>query len=359
MTKVRPIVVSKEPLANAHLFPLPNGKLFELKGERKTWKWVKDGIVRRFAGEHFVINRNLGRAEEIFRNEQCRAIHAHFGPNGYAILPVAKQLGIPLITNFYGSDTAPNSTDDNWPEQRRILFREGDLFLVEGAHMRRRLIDLGCSPEKVQIQHIAIRFDKLKARASAPRHPEPVVLFAGRFVEKKGLIYSLQAIKRLTGAGYKLTFRIIGDGPTGDECRAYVRENGLEKVVQFLGFLNHDQYLAELQQANIFLHPSVTAANGDTEGGAPTTILEAQACCVPIVSTRHADIPNVVAVDESAVLAHERDVEGLASALASVLDHPGRWDQMGLAGRAFVEKYHDVSNEVKLLEDKYFSLIKT
>ena len=102
----------------------------------------------------------------------------------------------------------------------------------------------------------------------------------------------------------------------------------------------------------------MTAANGDTEGGAPTTILEAQACCVPIVSTRHADIPNVVA-DESAVLAHERDVEGLASALASVLDHPGHWDQMGLAGRAFVEKYHDVSNEVKLLEDKYFSLIKT
>jgi colanic acid/amylovoran biosynthesis glycosyltransferase len=357
MRRVRPIVISLEPLVNTELFPLPNGALHEVKGARKTTRWVRDGILRKTLGLGFMDRMYERRMRRIAEAEGCAVAHAHFGTTGFLVLPIAKSLRMPLVTNFYGSDTAPVTHDPVWPEQRRTLFREGDLFLVEGAHMRQRLIDLGCPPEKVEVQRIAIRFDKLPKRDTAPRHPQPVILFAGRFVEKKGLIYAIDAVNRLVRSGYKLEFRIIGDGPTGDECRAFVKENSLESVVRFLGFLNHDQYLAELQRANVFLHPSVTAANGDTEGGAPTTILEAQACGVPVVATTHADIPNVVSAGESAVLAPERDAEQLAACLTEVIDHPDRWDLMGRAGRRFVEQYHDVSREVTLLEDKYMTLI--
>ena len=131
----------------------------------------------------------------------------------------------------------------------------------------------------------------------------------------------------------------------------------MEDCVKFFGFLNHADCLHEMEQADIFLHPSVVAANGDTEGGAPTVILEAQALGMPVVSTYHADIPNVTVPDKSASLVPERDADALVGALLDLVDHPEKWQEMGRAGRAFVEEFHNIDVEVTRLEDKYFRLI--
>ena len=103
----------------------------------------------------------------------------------------------------------------------------------------------------------------------------------------------------------------------------------------------------------------ITAANGDTEGGAPTTILEAQALGLPILASTHADIPNITVPGLSASLAPERDSAALAAALANLLDDRPSWSRMGEAGREFVATHHDVSREVARLEDRYLSLMGT
>ena len=272
---------------------------------------------------------------------------------------IRDRLQISLVTNFYGYDMAPELPEEgpDWPRRRQELFNEGDLFLVEGPFMLRRLIDLGCPAEKVQIQRIAIKVREMPFR---PRKPKTggkvVILFAGRFYEKKGLRYALQAVRDVWRSGWSIEFRIIGDGPLAPQVRAFVKEHGLQSCVRLLGFLNYQDYLQEMQEADIFLHPSVTAADGDSEGGAPTTILEAQALGMPVVSTYHADIPDVVVPGESALLVSERDSEGLAQALIHLLAHPERWEDMGRAGREHVEMYHDVDREVSVLEEKYFAL---
>jgi colanic acid/amylovoran biosynthesis glycosyltransferase len=113
-----------------------------------------------------------------------------------------------------------------------------------------------------------------------------------------------------------------------------------------------------MQQADIFLHPSIVGENGVSEGGAPTTILEAQALGIPVVSTYHCDIPNVTVPGESALLVPERDSQALAQTLRTLLDHPQRWESMGRAGRRHIERYHDIEHEVAALEDKYIALLK-
>lgn len=85
-------------------------------------------------------------------------------------------------------------------------------------------------------------------------------------------------------------------------------------------------------------------------------ILEAQACGLPVVSTTHADIPNVVAPGESALLAPERDAETLSDHLCALLSEPEPWASMGVTGRAVVEKHHNLDTEASLLEDLYYSL---
>ncbi len=351
--RTHPICLSWGPIINTDSFPFPLSDCYTVRAKRYTLRWFWAEAWRKLAGR-------LVLAESILRGRKARLIHAHYGPVGWWALPLKRRLLLPLVTNFYGYDVAPEIEEEglDWPQRRQELFGEGDLFLVEGPFMQRRLIDFGCPPEKVQIQHIAIKVQEMPFR---PRKPSTdgkvVILFAGRFYEKKGLLYALQAVRDVWRSRRNIEFRIIGDGPLMPKVQAFVKEHQMEPYVRLLGFLNHKDYLQEMQDADIFLHPSVTAADGDSEGGAPTTILEAQALGMPVVSTYHADIPNIVVPGKSALLVPERDSQALYAALSDLLEHPEIWEEMGRAGRAHVEMYHDVDREVWALEEKYFTLL--
>ncbi|MEJ2187577.1 MAG: glycosyltransferase [Gemmatimonadota bacterium] len=122
------------------------------------------------------------------------------------------------------------------------------------------------------------------------------------------------------------------------------------------GMVRHDDMIRALGESHVLLQPSVVAADGDTEGGAPTTLLEAQATGLPIVATRHQDIPNVTVDGQSAVLVPERDAEALADAIEGLLREPDRWEAMGKAGRKFVAEHHDRAPLIQRLESRYREL---
>ena len=127
----------------------------------------------------------------------------------------------------------------------------------------------------------------------------------------------------------------------------------LSNNVVWLGMQPHKMVIDELQACDALLQPSVTAKNGDSEGGAPTIILEAQACGVPVLSTDHADIPYITIPNESALLAKEFDTDDLVKKILNFLDFPQIWAKMGKAGRANIEKYHNGKQEVLALEKIY------
>ena len=313
-------------------------------------------------------------AEGVMRERDAELIHAYFGPVAWRMLELRERLEVPLVVQFLGDEIAPSLSswwswwirgphgDVDWPARLRELFARAELLLVEGPHMRQALIDLGCAPEKVEVQRIAIPVGDLEFRARGAPASRPVLMFAGRFCEQKGVLEALGAVRTLQEEGRELEFRMVGDdtlteGGYAARVNSYIRDHGLDRCVTRLGFLNHDEYLEEMRRADVFLHPSVVDSAGASEGGAPTTIIEAQALGMPVVSTRHCDIPNVTVPDESAVLVGERDPDALAAALRDLLDHPGRWEAMGRAGRAHVEANHDIRVEVGALEDRYLSLL--
>ncbi len=353
LRRFAPICLSWGPFVNLDLFPFPTGDCYWVGATKYDLRWLWQDAWWRMAKRRIL-------AERILKRRKARLIHANYGPVGWWALPLQKVSGLPLVTTFYGYDVASDHEEmgAEWADRRQELFRNGDLFLVEGPTVRQRLIDLGCPANKVQIQRIAIDVKKLPYRPRRRRADGKVVIaFAGRFVEKKGLLYALEAFYAAWRSRGNMEFRIIGDGPEAPQVKAFIRENGLENCVQLCGFLSHPDYLIEMQRADIFLHPSVRAENGDSEGGAPTTILEAQALGMPIISTYHADIPNIVVPGQSALLSPERNTAALADSLSFLVDHPEVWSAMGRAGRNHVETFHDIEREAPLLEDKYFSLV--
>ena len=294
-------------------------------------------------------------------------IHAHFGPSGYHMLALKRLLNIPMATTFYGQDlTMLPVRDERWRGRYLKLFKHGDRFFVEGNHMRETLIRLGCPGEKIVVQHIGVESEKI---AFQPRKigqsGEVRVLIAGAFREKKGIPYAVEAfgLVKKKHPGLKLKLTIIGASrgtPSEEEEKknilAALSRYGLENDAAMPGFQPHDVLWNEMYKAHIFLSPSVTAADGDTEGGAPVSIIEASASGMPVVSTAHCDIPEVVLDGQSGFLVPERDVKALAEKLEALVLDPALWEKFGAAGRKHIEENYDISKQVRRLEALYDSM---
>jgi len=339
-------------LANLKQFPFPQDDMYSLALKRYTLKWLFYGGLKK------IFNRDF-RAEKIIKGHKARLIHAHFGPFGVYAINLKKVLGIPLITSFYGFDISQLPQKKEWIERYKILFQESNLFFVEGPYMKSQLVVLGCPEKKIQIQRIAIPLDKIPFRPRKPKAADEkvILIFAGRFVEKKGLLYALAASRMVYEKYKNFEFRIIGDGRLKPAIEKFIKNNRMVDYVKLLGFLTYENYLKEMQQADIFIHPSITASDGDSEGGAPTTILEAQAMGMPVVTTYHADIPNIVVPNTSALLSNEKDMLSLSQNITYLLENQDIWGNMGSVGREFVYTYHDIRKEVNALEKKYNSLL--
>jgi len=351
----RPVVIA-ETIQNLDNFPL-NHNIHCLSDvwKRWTWKWFRSRIDERILKK--APYESLLR--EVFAKERPKLLHAHFGSRGVWALSLKEQYNLPLITTFYGVDMSKLPRQEKWREAYKKLFAEGDVFLVEGGHMAHKLIKLSCPAEKVRLIHISIDVDRLEFQPR--RFPEDGtvrLLMCGRFTEKKGIGYAIRAFS-LVCAEYKkkLELRIIGDGELRDDIEGLIGELNLENHVNLLGYQPHSTFIEELGKSHIFLAPSVTAADGDSEGGAPTVLIEAQAAGLPIVSTYHADIPEVVLDKRSGFLVPERDVEALAERMNYLLKHPDIWADMGRAGREHVEENYNIRLEAEKLEGVYREVI--
>jgi colanic acid/amylovoran biosynthesis glycosyltransferase len=299
--------------------------------------------------------------QEIIQARGVTLLHAHFGPLGVFSLPLRAWSNLPLVTTFYGFDMSAMPRKRRWRKSYQELFSQGDLFLVEGSHMRDQLVSLGCPRDRVQIQRIGVDLDKFSLRPSpsAELHIPPGemvrLLMVGRFVEKKGFEYGIRAFARILPEFPSARLRIVGDGELRAPLEQLVQQLEVEDEVVMLGAVPYDVYTEEARRAHIFMAPSVTAANGDSEGGAPTVLLEMQARGLPVLSTLHADIPEVVVDGASGYLVPERDEVTMSERLAELLAHPERWDEMGRAGRAHMERQHNIVTLAQELERKYDS----
>lgn len=358
----RPIVLTRRTL-NLDLFPVANLFTPPQKPHQRLWR-VWNDVWRLMVAQIGIVPSvyDIGRRYflQVIRQESPALLHAHFGQEGVRMLPVKADTGLPLVTTFYGYDMSllPRRFPWLWKGHYRRLFSEGDLFLVEGSHMRQKLIELGCPDTKVRIQHIGVDTSKYVFAPRSLADRRVVVLFCASFREKKGLIYALEAVRQVVRDYPDLELRIIGGGPLEKHLKTFVLRHGLEPYVTWLGYQPHAVFIEELQHAHIFIQPSVTSRDGDSEGGAPTTLLEAQASGVPVLATYHADIPEVVLDGHSGYLSPERNVDALAHRLRDLISQAGNWAEMGRAGRRHIEQNYDAFKETTRLERLYSMLLK-
>ncbi len=293
-----------------------------------------------------------------FLDKRFDIIHCHFGPNGI-IGAYLKEIGInsKLITTFHGYDmsTFIVTNGNNIYEK---LFLNGDLFLPISDYWRRKLIRLGCDEKKIIVHRMGIDLKKFKFSERMKQSEEPIkILTIGRLVEKKGQEYAIRAIAKVVKKYKNITYLTAGDGPLRNKLEDLVHELGIEKHVKFLGAIEQNDVLKLYQQAHIFVLPSITASNGDQEG-IPVVLMESQAMGLPVISTYHTGIPEVIVDGKSGFLVPEKDVDALIERLEYLIEHSELWPDMGRYGRKFVEEKYDIKKLNQKLVEIYQNLIK-
>ena len=292
--------------------------------------------------------------EQVVRRADCRLIHAQFGVEGIYGARLKGRTGLPLVTSFHGYDAT--RFPRRRPDVYRPLFAEGDLFLACSEALRKRLLSLGCPEVRLRVHHVGIDLGQIPFHERQVEEGDTVnLLLVGRMVEKKGIPYALRAFANVRRYRRRVTLTLIGDGPDRPTVESLIRELDLSDV-RLLGAQPHDVVLSEMGRAHIFIQPSVTAADGDTEG-IPGTLMEAQASGLPVVATWHGGIPELVADGQSGYLVSERNSHALAERLRHLIEHPELWGPMGRAGRAVVEERFNLHTQVAVLENYYDELL--
>lgn len=315
-----------------------------------------------------ILNKGLGFYPSYYfraRKENIKLIHAHFGTVGYQGLALSSILNVPLVTTFYGLDASKVPVvNPKWRTRYQRLFAKGTLFLAEGNAMKRQLIELGCPSDKIKVQHLGIEVDQFPVRKEYVVRPELNILMAGRFVEKKGFIYGLKAFDKFLSKDNKGKLTIIGDSDGSEEGKKvkaelykYVLENNLDEQVVFRGIVPLSLLKAAYYEHDVFLSPSVVASNGDNEGGAPVSILEAAATGMPVISTKHCDIPEIVIHGETGLLADERNYKSLANLLETIYTSRNFTKKIGISSAEWVKKNYDAKKQGIKLSKIYKELI--
>lgn len=273
-------------------------------------------------------------------------IHAHYGTTGYWIGEVTRA---PLLVSMYGFDASVIPRRRAWRAAYRKLASRAARILVEGPYMRATVIELGFSPDMVDVLPIATDAclsDSLAADADQLGNDravaDPVRLLAcGRLVEKKGHDIAVRAFASIRTALPKgSSLEIVGGGPLFGHLQRLVASLDLGDAVRLSGPLPRADFRDRLRAADLFLAPSRTASNGDSEGGAPTTILDAQATGTIVVASNHADIPFLIEDGVTGYLAEEGSPAELGSAIVRALSDRPVWMNMRAAARTVILTRH-------------------
>ncbi|MFC0138799.1 glycosyltransferase [Erwinia mallotivora] len=240
----------------------------------------------------------------------------HFGYAG-ALANKLRELNVlrgKQATVFHGADISRRHILEEHKLDYSNLFRQSELLLPISHLWENKLISMGCPPEKIHVSRMGIEPEKFNFQPHEGLHSPLRIISVARLTEKKGLNIAVEACRFLKEQGASFEYSIIGSGEMEDQLRDAIRAADLEDCVSLVGFKPQEEIKRYLDQADIFLLPSLTAADGDMEG-IPVALMEAMAVGLPVVSSDHSGIPELIEHNVSGWLAPEGDARALGALL--------------------------------------------
>jgi len=294
--------------------------------------------------------RTFSAAETAFmhslKKNKIQVVLAQYGTTADKVVNVCKKINIPLITHFHGYDASVERVIENCNYYKRV-FDYSTYVIAVSLSMQRRLIELGCPKEKVIYNACAPNDLFLNI---VPQFTDSTFIAVGRFVNKKAPYYTILAFKKVHDQFPNARLVIGGTGELLETCSNIIRTLKLQDVVLLPGIIDRTQFVEYLSKGLAFVQHSVTAFNGDQEG-TPVGILEASAAGLPVISTKHAGIPDVIIEGETGFLVEEHDVEGMAEKMILLLINKELAIALGKNGKKRIKTDFSLERHLNAIDD--------
>jgi glycosyltransferase involved in cell wall biosynthesis len=264
---------------------------------------------------------------------------------------IARVCGAPLILNCHGAEFA--MARKRWWVRRwlRHSLRQGDVLIANSSDTARQIEELSDRPA------IVVPYGATVATLPSTSHLNavPRILFTGRLIQRKGVEYLIRTVPELL-AKRPLEVVITGDGDQRASLEALSRSLGLEKTIQFLGFVSNERLAQEYARCDVWVNPSIIDDRGDTEGLGVGAI-EAYAYGKPVVASAVGGIPDAVRHRVTGLLVPQKDVNALGAALGELIDNRLLAARLGKQGREFAQQRFDWDTLTEQMESIYYDAL--
>ncbi|AZJ24440.1 colanic acid biosynthesis glycosyltransferase WcaL (plasmid) [Bacillus wiedmannii bv. thuringiensis] len=293
--------------------------------------------------------------KEYVKKNNISLLHAHHGQLGMLLLPFKTETNLPLVTSIRGRDATLANQPIGYLENMKMLFNQGERFFPVCQYLADRLIAWGCPPEKIRVLYGGVNLNQYNYQTLQKKESQNI-LSVGRLVEKKGHHILMQAFKKIKDEFPKATLTVIGRGELEEYIKSLAIQLNLGNSFRLLNHLPKDQVREQMNNADIFCAASLEASNGDIEG-IPNTLKEAMALGVPVISTDHAGIPELITNNKEGVLVQENNVDALANALGFMLTNRDMWGLYTLAARKKIEEKFSLVQQLQQQAEFYDELV--
>ena len=249
-------------------------------------------------------------------------IHIHFGNIADRVLDYFDRTDIPIFISFHGYDASNKLKEPTYRNRLNELFQKPNIHpIFVSKFMLENVQNAGVVCKEKNILYYGTDISKFERKShDYPKSPF-TFLQVSSFQEKKGHEDTLKAYRLFLDQQPKMKTRLVfgGGGGNIEEIKKLAKELRLEEHIIFKGWVNISEARALMEESHAFLHHSVIAKNNDMEG-IPNAIMEAMAMELPVISTYHSGIPELVEDGVNGFLVKEHDVKTYAQRMHDILD---------------------------------------
>jgi glycosyltransferase involved in cell wall biosynthesis len=284
--------------------------------------------------------------KQFLQEHRVKVILAEFLHNGVAWVDFARDLGVRIFAHAHGYDISRLVRHRKW-RRAYLRYNRADGVISMSHFGAARLVAMGVAASKVHV--IPYGVDVPDEPLQRPIGAKVRCLAVGRMVPKKAPLLTLEAFRGAARACAALHLDYVGGGNLFPAAQQFVRDHDLEDRVTLHGAQPPTTVQQLLWDADIFIHHSITDPITGDEEGLPVAVLEAMAHSLPVVSTRHAGIPEAVQEGVTGYLVDEGDCGGMAERLLALAHDAESRHSMGVTGWQRAHEYFSWQTERQTL----------
>lgn len=285
---------------------------------------------------------------------RIKLVLAEYGPSGVKVMNICAELTIPLIVYFHGYDAFRKDILESYGHDYPQLFQIAKKIFVVSIGMKKQLITLGASAEKIILNPCGADTSMFQYH-DAGKNP-PIFLFVGRFEASKSPHLAILAFARAYEKIRESKLIMVGDGHLQEACRIMTKALKLEHAIEFKGVLPHSEIAQLMSHSRALLQHSVTTPSNDSEG-TPVSVMEASASGLPVIATYHAGIPDVVEHGKTGSLVEEGNIEGMAEFIIQIANDPVLSSRLGKAGSEKIHSQFTANRYIEIVTQEINKLL--